>query len=93
MAKVYVGLNMFSLVQDIIFIGDNEQPKYMANAPTDKLGELVSNLAINNNVEEIDIDGNPLFAQQVIYDIQNILTTQYDKRNVRINLNGKIFNQ
>jgi len=88
MAKVYIGLNMFSLVQDIIFVNENNEPKYMSNAPTDRVGELAANIAISNNADEIEIDGNTAFAQQIIYDLTNVLKTQYADRNVRIKLNG-----
>lgn len=90
MAKIFIRLNMFAVNQDISFVDENNNLKQFASVPTDKVAEFASSFAVINNIEEIELNGNISFAQQIIYDLNEIFKTEYYNRNVRILLNGEV---
>lgn len=90
MAKLFVGVNMFTSNQDIILVeGDLTKP--IANVPMDRLGEVLASFVSANQADEIEIHGNKEYAEQILFDIKQFLKTTYSE-NVRITINGEVCN-
>lgn len=88
--KLFVELNMFNYIQDIIVVNEKEQTSF-AHVSIDKVYDTIfSFLNSDDTIEEINIDGNKQLAAQLVYDIMHTMTTEYSNRNVRILLNGEI---
>ena len=89
--KLCVKINMFDANQQI-FIAKDDEIKYIASAPMDRISELAYSLAGEREVDEIEVDGNPDFIQQIGMEILEGLEKFYSDKNVRVKLNGEIFN-
>ena len=92
MAKICVKVEMFSMNQDI-YIADNGEVKHIATVPMDRVGEMVFSLAGTHNIDEVEINGNTEYIQQIGYDILDGMEKFYSNKNVRVKLNGKVFNK
>lgn len=91
MAKImYVGLNMFSFKQDIFVREDDNSIKHLISVPLDKLGETICNYLTDEDIGTIEINGNEEYSNQLLYDLNYLLTTAYSERNVRVLLNGEV---
>lgn len=88
MAKLFVGVNMFSANQDIIYVDEN-MTKPIANIPVDRIGETLAGFVPAKNINEIEIHGNKEYAEQILFDIKQYLNTTYSE-NVRITINGEV---
>jgi len=89
---IYITLNMFTRNQDIIFVDTLGKLQYIASASYEQLSETILNFSVTKCIENIYIDGNPVFAEKLIYDLKHNLKTNYSNMNVRIYLNGEICN-
>lgn len=89
--KLFIKIDMFNLNQDVLLTQDNDIEK-IASVPIDSVGKIVCSLAGEKNVEEIEIDGNQEYIQKVGLEVLEGLENYYTDRNVRIKLNGKVFN-
>ena len=92
--KVMIHMNMFSLNQAIYLSHEDGKIEVMENIPTDELSKTIYNLVgPDNQIEEIELDGPSSYIQKYGFDILEGLEKNYSDRNVRIYLNGEIFNQ
>ena len=93
MAKIVVGINMFSLNQYIYELHEDGQVETVAATPIDRLAEAVYSLVgTREDIEEIELDGPTEYIQKYGFEILEGLAQNYSNRNVRISLNGKVFN-
>lgn len=92
MAKIVINVNMFDMYQQIYYI-ENDNVTRTTTAMTNNLADfLVANERWNKDVDEIEIDGNKTFIQKIGQDILTKFNSQFSNRNVRILINGEIFN-
>lgn len=90
--KLYTKINMFDLAQTVFLVKDEKVTK-MTSVPTDELGTTFASLVETQDVDEIELDGNTLYTQKIGQEILENITRLYsNNKNVRININGKIFN-
>lgn len=90
--KLFVKVDMFSFNQDI-FLADDENIKHIASVPIDRLSETLYALADAQQIESIDIQGENEFIQKIGYEVLEGLKNNYSNENVRITLNGEVFNK
>lgn len=87
-----INVNMFDVHQSIYLI-ENEKPVKTTSVPLNELVDFVlGNEQWNKNIEEIEIDGNKNFIQKIGYDFKTSIQKQFSNRNVRILINGEVFN-
>ena len=86
--KILVNINMFSMNQDV-YIEENGEIKPVASVPMDQIGDLILTF---KNVDEIEIDGNQGFIEKIGIELLDKYKQKYSNFNVRIKLNGKVFN-
>lgn len=91
--KLLININMFSFDQDV-FETDGDSVKHIASVPIDQINEMVySFVNTKESIEEIEIDGNQDFIQKIGYEILEGLEKIYSNKNVRVKLNGEVFNK
>ena len=91
--KLMIHMNMFSLNQAIYLSHEDGKIEIIDNIPTDKISETVYGLIGPNDwIEEIELDGPTSYIQKYGFDILEYLEKNYANRNVRIYLNGTLFN-
>lgn len=91
--KLCVNIDMFTINQNI-FIADDDKVKLIASVPVDRVGEIVYSLAgAKDGIEEIEIDGNQDYIQKVGFEVLEGLEELYSNKNVRVKLNGEVFNK
>lgn len=92
MAKVVINVNMFDMYQQIYYI-DNNNITRTTTVMTDNLVDyILYNDQWNKDVDEIEIDGNKSFIQKIGRDFIKKWQSQFSNRNVRILINGEVFN-
>ena len=89
--KLLININMFRVNQDVYEI-DGDHANYLASLPLDEVSRAVYAFG-NGDIEEVEVDGNTDFIQKIGYEIIDELNKYYSDRNVRVKLNGEIFNQ
>ena len=91
--KLLININMFDRYSPIYYVED-DQPIRVTTVPIDELGNYVLyNDRWNTGIEEIEIDGNKNFIQKIGQDFINEWQSKFsNNRNVRIVLNGEVFN-
>ena len=91
--KLVVGINMFSMNQSIYELHEDGKVDIVAATALDRLGEAVCSLIDSSNeIEEIELDGPTEYIEKYGFEILEELAKNYSDRNVRLNLNGKVFN-
>lgn len=91
--KLLVNINMFTIDQDV-FEADDDNIKHIASVPIDRIGEIIYSLAnAKDSIEEIEIDGNQDYIQKVGFEVLEGLEKLYSNKNVRVKLNGEVFNK
>lgn len=90
--KLCVKINMFDANQEL-FLAEDGEIKHVGSVPMDRISEAAYSMAGARGVDEIEVDGNPDFIQQIGMEILEGLEKFYSKENVRIKLNGKVFNK
>ncbi len=91
--KLLVNINMFAFDQSVFEI-DGDTVKQIASIPINQIGEMVYSLAnTEDGIEEIEIDGNQNYIQKVGIEVLEKLTKLYSDKNVRVKLNGEVFNK
>lgn len=89
--KIFTKINMFDLNQQV-FLADGEDIKLISTPTMAEMKGLIFSLLDSNTIQELEFDGNEKYIQAVGMDILEDLTKKYSNRNVRILINGKIFN-
>lgn len=90
--KLCVNISMFDFNQDV-FMTDGEIIKHVASVPMERLSEIIYSLTgTEDGIEEIEINGNQEYIQPVGYEILEGLNKLYSDKNVRVYLNGEVFN-
>lgn len=91
--KLLININMFDRYSPIYYVED-DQPIRVTTVPIDELVKYVLyNDRWNTGIEEIEIDGNKNFIQKIGQDFINEWQSKFsNNRNVRIVLNGEVFN-
>lgn len=91
--KLLIMINIFAVNQDV-FEADGDNLKHIASVPIDQIGEMVYSLAnAKDGIEEIEIDGNQDYIQKVGLEVLEGLEKLYSNKNVRVKLNGEVFNK
>lgn len=89
--KAIINVNMFDLYQMVYLVDDNNKP---VKSMSVLLGDLVNYVLYKEkDINEIEIDGNKNFIQKIGLDFLTECNKNYSNRNVRIILNGEVFNQ
>ncbi len=90
--KLLININMFDRYSPIYYVED-DQPIRVTTVPIDELVNYVLyNDRWNTGIEEIEIDGNKNFIQKIGQDFINEWQSKFSNRNVRILINGEVFN-
>lgn len=90
--KLCINVHMFDMNQDI-FIAENGAIEKLASVPANEIGNTVYSIAKSKDIEEIEVNGNQNFIQQIGYEILEELEKLYSNENVRVKLNGEVFNK
>ena len=91
--KLLININMFAIDQDV-FEADGDNLKHIASVPIDRISEMIYSLAnAKDGIEEIEIDGNQDYIQKVGLEVLEGLEKLYSNKNVRVKLNGEVFNK
>ena len=88
--RIFVKLNMFTFNQPIFLMDDDNEFKHITELPEDEVSDFVINFANINNIDEVELSGDKQFAQRIIFDLHNTLTTKYAEKKVRVSLNGEL---
>ena len=83
---------MFDLNQPI-FLADTEADIKMVAQP--EIGQIENTLFVlmeDNPIDEIEFNGNEKYIQSIGEEWVKNLKSKYSNRNVRISINGKVFN-
>lgn len=92
MAKIVVSVNMFDMYQTIYYV-ENDKPTKVTSVMTDNIVNFILyNDQWNKGVDEIEIDGNKHFVKKIGNDLVTEFQRQFSNRNVRILINGEVFN-
>ena len=91
--KIFTKISLFDYNQPI-FIADKNDIKLVDSVPIDDVKKvLFSLMSDNDDVEEIEFNGNEKYIKTIGEEMINEIITQYsNNKNVRITINGKIFN-
>ena len=94
MAKLFIQTDMFNINQSVFLI-QNDVIVSTTKVPLDQFKDLpIFNLEREkDSIDEININGNQKFIEKIGYDIISNLKNNYSNRQVRIKLNGEIFNK
>ena len=91
--KLLVMINMFAMNQDV-FEADGDNFKHVASVPVDRIGEMIYSLAnAKDGIDEIEIDGDQNYIQKIGFEVLEGLEKLYSNKNVRVKLNGEVFNK
>lgn len=88
--RIFVKLNMFTFNQPIFLMDDDNEFKRITELPEDEVSDFIINFANINNIDEVELSGDKQFAQRIIFDLHNTLTTEYAEKKVRVSLNGEL---
>lgn len=92
--KLLVIINLFAIDQDVFEADGDNNLKHIASVPIDRIGEMIYSLAgAKDGIEEIEIDGNQDYIQKVGFEVLEGLEKLYSNKNVRVKLNGEVFNK
>ena len=92
MAKLVIGVSMFSMSQSIYLV-DEDKVENIAATALEQIPEAVSTLMDQfENIDEIELDGPNKYIEKYGYDILSELEKNYANKTVRVNLNGTILN-
>ena len=92
MAKLVIGVSMFSMSQNIYKV-DGDKIENLAATALEQIPQAVSTLLGNfDDIEEIELDGPSKYIEKYGYDILSELEKNYANKNVRVNLNGTLLN-
>ena len=92
MAKLVIGVSMFSMSQNIYKV-DGDKIENLAAAALEQIPQAVSTLLGNfDDIEEIELDGPSKYIEKYGYDILSELEKNYANKNVRVTLNGTLLN-
>lgn len=93
MAKLVIGVSMFSMSQNIYRV-DGDKVETLAATDLEQIPEAVNALMGKfEDIDEIELDGPNKYIEKYGYDILSELEKNYAERNVRVKLNGTLFNQ
>lgn len=87
--KIFIRLNMFSVDQDVVVLGDDTTQTYRTTLSN--LINTITDIIDAEQIEEIDFTSNKDFAQPIAEILNDKMVTKYNERNVRITINGEIF--
>lgn len=83
---------MFNLNQPI-FLADTESDiKMVAQPEIFQVGDTLFALMEENTIDEIEFNGNEKYIHSIGEEWVKNLKSKYSNRNVRITINGEIFN-
>ena len=93
MAKtLLVSINLFDFNQTVC-VFDNTQMYKRFSVPMEELEDAICSLvSTENNIEDINIEGQQDFIQTIGNELLTRFNQNYSNMNVRIILNGKVFN-
>ncbi len=92
MAKIIVNVNMFDMYQTVYYIA-NDKPTKVTSVMTNNIVNFVLNDEHwSKDVDEIELDGNKHFVQKIGQALITELQSKFSNRNVRILINGEVFN-
>ena len=83
---------MFDMYQTVYYV-ENDKPTKVTSIMTDNIVNFVlRNEHWSKDVDEIELDGNKHFVQKIGKDLITELQSKFSNRNVRILINGEVFN-
>lgn len=92
MAKIMINVNMFDMYQTVYYI-ENDKPTKVTSIMTNNIVNFVlHDEQWSKNVDEIELDGNKHFIEKIGNDLITELQTKFSNKNVRILINGEVFN-
>ena len=84
---------MFEMNQSIFLADSNDDIQLISQVPLNEIPSILfSLLNDNNDIEEIEFRGNRDFITPTTETTLKNLKSKYSNRNVRISINGKVFN-
>lgn len=92
--KICVIADTFGSLNADVFLVDNENVQHLASVPLNEIKDTVFGLAGDpqRDIDEIKFEGNTTYLSKVCTEITTGLKNFYSNENVRVNLNGKVFN-
>lgn len=83
---------MFDMYQTVYYV-ENDKPTKVTSIMTDNIVNFVlHDEHWSKDVDEIELDGNKHFVQKIGKDLITELQSKFSNRNVRILINGEVFN-
>lgn len=84
---------MFEMNQSIFLADSNNDIQLISQVPLNEIPSvLFSLLNDNDDIEEIEFRGNRDFITPITETTLKDIKSRYSNRNVRVNINGKVFN-
>ncbi len=92
--KLLCKFNLFDLDQKIyLYSSVKNKVIEIGTCATENVGDMIVSLLINKpSIGEIELSGNASYAQKTLETIRNYQSNEYNFKNVRISINGKVFN-
>ena len=95
MAKnLLINFNLFDANQKIYLLDTENQTAttLISSVPVNEINNVIGGLISTENIEGIDLRGHEQYIAEFGNSVLNELVKKYSDRNVRIYLNGEIFN-
>ena len=90
--KLCVHIHLFSFNQDV-FMADGNDVKRIASTSIDRLNDVITTTMQDNEIDEIELNGDEQYIQSIAYRLLEGIEKFYSNENVRITINGEVFNQ
>jgi hypothetical protein len=91
--KMFIDVNLFTLHQNIYIANDDGEIEKIVRSTVENMNNTVMGLLEEKNFSEIELSGNQEFVQHVGEKLLAELKLNYSNKNVRMLINGKVFNQ
>lgn len=91
--KMFIDVKLFTLHQNIYIANDEGEIEKIVRSTVDNMNDTVIGLMEKQDFSEIEISGNQEFIQSIGEKLLTELKLTYANKNVRMLLNGKVFNQ
>lgn len=90
--KLIIKIDMFNRNQDIVLLNENHEKTQIASVQLEDIPNIPLNYVWGSELEEISMYGNKQFLEGVCYQLISNLKKYYSKDNVRVKINGEVFN-
>ena len=84
---------MFSMSHPVFLADTQGDIKLIAQPSLEELQHVLFSTMYSTEIDEIELDGDEKYIEAIGLNMLTDLAQKYSNRNVRIRINGKVFNQ